>query len=115
MANLEYREMQLYELMPDEEIARLAKGGDPYAMEFLIAKYKFMVRAKVRSYFLIGADQDDLLQEGMIGIYKAVRDYETDKEASFRTFAELCVTRQIISAVKAAAAAVQPIKRAAKS
>ncbi len=65
-------------------------------------KYKNFVRAKARSYFLIGADREDLVQEGMIGLYKAIRDYRTEKQTSFRAFAELCVTRQIITAIKAA-------------
>ena len=89
-------------LMDDEGIVELAKEGDTYALEYLIHKYKNFVRAKARSYFLIGADREDIIQEGMIGLYKAIRDYRCDKLSSFRAFAELCITRQIITAIKTA-------------
>jgi len=88
--------------MVDEEIVELAKEGDVVAQEYLINKYKNFVRAKARSYFLIGADREDIIQEGMIGLYKAVRDFRCDKLSSFRAFAELCITRQIITAIKTA-------------
>ncbi len=91
-----------YHLMSDEEIVEKAKNGDDIALEYLIKKYKNFVRAKARSYFLIGADKEDIIQEGMIGLYKAIRDFRQDKLASFRAFAELCVTRQIITAIKTA-------------
>jgi len=86
----------------DEEIIREAKAGDEQALEFLINKYKSFVRAKARTYFLIGADREDIIQEGMIGLYKAIRDFRGDKLSSFRAFAELCITRQIITAIKTA-------------
>ncbi len=86
----------------DEEIIRDAKSGDNQALEFLINKYKSFVRAKARTYFLIGADREDIIQEGMIGLYKAIRDFRGDKLSSFRAFAELCITRQIITAIKTA-------------
>ncbi len=86
----------------DEEIIRDAKAGDDKALEFLINKYKSFVRAKARTYFLIGADREDIIQEGMIGLYKAIRDFRGDKLSSFRAFAELCITRQIITAIKTA-------------
>lgn len=86
----------------DEEIIRDAKAGDDQALEFLINKYKSFVRAKARTYFLIGADREDIIQEGMIGLYKAIRDFRGDKLSSFRAFAELCITRQIITAIKTA-------------
>ena len=86
----------------DEEIIRDAKAGDDQALEFLINKYKSFVRAKARTYFLIGADREDIIQEGMIGLYKAIRDYRGEKLSSFRAFAELCITRQIITAIKTA-------------
>lgn len=89
-------------IMVDEEIVELAKDGDISAQEFLINKYKNFVRAKARSYFLIGADREDIIQEGMIGLYKAIRDFRCDKLSSFRAFAELCITRQIITAIKTA-------------
>lgn len=91
-----------FEVMEDEKIVELAKDGDNYALEFLINKYKNFVRAKARSYFLIGADREDIIQEGMIGLYKAIRDFRYDKLSSFRAFAELCITRQIITAIKTA-------------
>lgn len=91
-----------FEIMDDEKIVELAKSGDNYALEFLINKYKNFVRAKARSYFLIGADREDIIQEGMIGLYKAIRDFRYDKLSSFRAFAELCITRQIITAIKTA-------------
>lgn len=92
----------LYESLSDEEIVQLARDANDQALEHLINKYKNFVRAKARSYFLIGADREDIIQEGMIGLYKAIRDFRPDKLASFRAFAELCITRQIITAIKTA-------------
>ncbi|BCV23339.1 RNA polymerase sporulation sigma factor SigH [Gelria sp. Kuro-4] len=86
----------------DEELVAQARDGSEVALEMLINKYKNFVRAKARSYFLVGADREDIIQEGMIGLYKAVRDFRNDKLSSFRAFAELCVTRQIITAIKTA-------------
>lgn len=94
--------MSNYENMADNELVLLANDGDDVAMEVLISRYKNFVRAKTRSYFLIGADRDDIIQEGMLGLFKAIRDFDGTKNNSFRTFAELCVTRQIITAVKTA-------------
>ncbi|HHV34296.1 MAG TPA: RNA polymerase sporulation sigma factor SigH [Syntrophomonadaceae bacterium] len=91
-----------FQSMTDEDIVELAKCGREVALEHLINKYKNFVRAKARSYFLIGADREDIIQEGMIGLYKAIRDYRGDKLSSFRAFAELCITRQIITAIKTA-------------
>ena len=91
-----------YNAMADEDIIIDAKAGDIKALEFLINKYKSFVRAKARTYFLIGADREDIIQEGLIGLYKAIRDYRGDKLSSFRAFAELCITRQIITAIKTA-------------
>lgn len=88
--------------LEDEQVVRRARAGCPQATEFLLRKYRSFVEVKARSYFLSGAEQDDVVQEGMIGLYKAIRDYRDDKRAHFRSFAELCVTRQIISAVKSA-------------
>ncbi len=88
--------------MDDEEIVEIARQGDAEALEYLIGKYKNFVRAKARSYFLVGADREDIIQEGMIGLYKAIRDFRSDKLSSFRAFAELCITRQIITAIKTA-------------
>ncbi len=86
----------------DEGIVALAKSGDEYATEFLMDKYKVFVRVKAKSYFLVGADREDVIQEGMLGLYKAIRDFNADKLSSFRAFVELCITRQIITAVKTA-------------
>ena len=93
---------QTYKIAKDEEMVLLAQNGDETAQRYLLDKYKSLVRAKSRAYFLIGADTEDIIQEGMIGLYKAVRDYNEDKSASFRSFAELCVNRQMITAIKAA-------------
>lgn len=90
------------EYKSDEDIVTEAKSGDNIALEYLINKYKNFVKAKARSYFLIGADREDIIQEGMIGLYKAIRDFKGDKLSSFRAFAELCITRQIITAIKTA-------------
>ncbi len=86
----------------EEEVVALARNGDSKAQEFLIKKYKNFVRGKARSYFLIGADREDIIQEGMIGLFKAIRDYRPDRIASFKAFAELCITRQMITAIKTA-------------
>jgi RNA polymerase sporulation-specific sigma factor len=91
-----------YDQMSDEDIVEFAREGSDAALEYLINKYRNFVRAKARSYFLIGADRDDITQEGMIGLYKAIRDFRSDKLSSFRAFAELCITRQIITAIKTA-------------
>lgn len=93
---------QDYESMTDEQVVRLAQGTDSRALEYLLNKYKNFVRTKARSYFLIGADHEDIVQEGMIGLYKSIRDYKEEKLSSFRAFAELCITRQIITAIKTA-------------
>jgi RNA polymerase sporulation-specific sigma factor len=91
-----------YSEMLDEKVIEDARSGDNKALEYLINKYKGFVRAKARTYFLIGADREDIIQEGMIGLYKAIRDFRGDKFSSFRAFAELCITRQIITAIKTA-------------
>ncbi len=89
--------------MADEEIVFYAQSrNNVLAQEYLLHKYRNFVRAKARSYFLIGAEREDIIQEGMIGLYKAIRDFKSDKQSSFRAFAELCVTRQIITAIKTA-------------
>ncbi len=93
---------EAYAHMTDEEAVKLAQSGDSPVLEYLLNKYKNFVRSKARSYFLIGADHEDIVQEGMIGLYKAIRDFKEDKLSSFRAFAELCITRQIITAIKTA-------------
>ncbi len=86
----------------DEELVAMAKEGNDRALEYLLCKYQNFVKSKAKSYFLIGADKEDIYQEGMIGLFKAIRDFKDDKLASFKVFAELCITRQIITAVKTA-------------
>lgn len=86
----------------DYELVDMAKQGDKYAINKLIEKYSIMVKAKAKTYFLVGADKEDIIQEGLIGLYKAIRDYDEDKTCSFRHFADICVTRQIITAIKTA-------------
>ncbi len=88
--------------LDDRYLVALAKSGKTDAYDRIIRRYHGFVRLKASSYFLIGGDSDDLIQEGLVGLYKAVRDYRTDRESSFRNFAELCITRQIITAVKTA-------------
>jgi len=100
--NAEKKYIESYEGMLDEEIVLSARDGNVTSLEYIINKYKNFVRAKARSYFLIGADKEDIVQEGMIGLYKAIRDFRNDKLSSFRAFAELCITRQIITAIKTA-------------
>jgi len=95
-------EFSRYTDLTDEKIVELSHEGDATAEEYLLDKYKNFVRSKARSYFLVGADHEDIVQEGMIGLYKAIRDYRPDKLSSFRAFAELCITRQIITAIKTA-------------
>jgi len=86
----------------DSYLIALAKQGDPTAYDRLVRRYHGFVRLKASSYFIAGGDSDDLMQEGLVGLYKAIRDYRTDRQSSFRNFAELCITRQIITAVKTA-------------
>ena len=89
--------------MTDEQVVVIAQEEqNVFAIDYIVNKYKNFVRAKARSYFLVGADREDIIQEGMIGLYKATRDFKHDKLASFRAFAELCITRQIITAIKSA-------------
>jgi RNA polymerase sporulation-specific sigma factor len=87
---------------PDDELVQLSKEGNLQAAEVLLQRYKNLVLAKSRAYFLIGAEPDDIIQEGMIGLYKAIRSYSPEKSPSFRMFAEICIVRQILSAIKAA-------------
>lgn len=88
--------------LTDEDLLVLARTGDSWAVETLLVRYRNYARAKARSYFLQGGDREDIVQEGMIGLFKAVRDFKDDRESSFRAFAELCISRQIITAIKTA-------------
>lgn len=97
------KKMDRFKDLTDEEIVHMAQEEhDAEATDYIVHKYRNFVKAKARSYFLIGADKEDIIQEGMIGLYKATRDFRGDKQASFRAFADLCVTRQIITAIKTA-------------
>lgn len=93
---------KFYELTDEEVIAYARKTGSMVAQEYLLSKHKNFVRNKTRSYFLAGADKEDIVQEGMIGLYKAIRDFDCERQVSFRVFAEVCITRQIITAIKTA-------------
>ena len=92
--------MSKYEECTDEQLLSLTKQGDERAEEHLLDKYKTVVRKKARAMYLVGGETDDLIQEGMLGLFKAVRDYQTDREASFATFASLCIDRQIYNAIQ---------------
>ena len=89
-----------FEKMSENDIINLAQNKEDSAMEYLLERYKPLVRQKTRKLFLIDGDKDDLIQEGMIGLFKAVRDYQAGKDAAFRTFADLCISRQLYSAIK---------------
>lgn len=92
--------MKQYDGIDDEKLIFRFRNGESEILDFLMEKYKHMVKKKARAMFLIGGDNDDLIQEGMIGLFKAVRDYQPDKEASFQTFAKICVDRQIYNAIQ---------------
>lgn len=94
--------LEKYKVLSDEELVTLARDGDADAEEYLIQKYKDTARNRSRLYFMVGGDREDIVQEGMIGIFKAIRSYDPEKQASFRTFVELCISRQIITAIKRA-------------
>ena len=96
-------EFERFSSLSDEEIVDIyPRENNHFATDYIVQRYKNFVRSKARSYFLMGADKEDIIQEGMIGLYKATRDYNRDREVSFKSFAELCITRQIISAIKGA-------------
>lgn len=101
-ANFGTKLNEKYLQVEDDGLVDLVHKGDSEALDYLIHKYRNFVRAKARTYFLIGADKEDIVQEGMIGLYKAIRDFKGDKLSSFKAFAELCITRQIITAIKTA-------------
>jgi RNA polymerase sporulation-specific sigma factor len=91
-----------YDVASDEELISLHRNGDARAAEMLLSRYRNFARMKARSYFIVGAERDDILQESMIGLYKAIRDFQADKQASFRAFADVCITRQLITAIRSA-------------
>lgn len=92
-----------YNKMDDTDVILLARGGDDHAMECILSRYRWLAKAKSRSYFLMGGENEDIIQEGMIGLYKAVNDFDPGMDTSFQSFAELCITRQILTAIKTAA------------
>lgn len=92
----------IYSQMHDEEIIKMINKGDAFALDYLINKYKNLVRSKAKTYFLVGGDREDIIQEGFIGLYKAIKDYDMNKISSFTYFADTCITRQIITAIKTA-------------
>lgn len=96
------RDAKSLSMLSDEELLELIDEDDKSALEHLIDKYKGFILSKTRNYFLVGGDREDVIQEGLIGLYKAIRDYEVDRPSSFRGFAELCITRNIITAIKTA-------------
>lgn len=96
------QDIQQFDQLSDEQLIEHVHLGNSDALDFLISKYRLFVKAKAKPYFLVGADKEDIIQEGMIGLYKAIRDFRGDKLASFRAFAELCIIRQIITAIKTA-------------
>jgi len=91
-----------FDQMEEDAVVELAKEGDVKALDYLLKKYKNFVRLKARPYYLVGADREDIIQEGMIGLFKAIRDYQNDKMTSFKSFADICVKRQMITAIKTA-------------
>ncbi|MFB6804995.1 RNA polymerase sporulation sigma factor SigH [Peribacillus butanolivorans] len=100
--NIGVQQIENYTKLEDKVLVKMVHSGDSESLAFLINKYQNFVRAKTTPYFLIGADKEDLVQEGMIGLYKAIRDFREDRMTSFKAFAELCITRQIITAIKTA-------------
>ncbi len=102
MAELGDRGLIAFEAMPDEQVVAHAKQGSKSATRHLLSKYRNLVEGKAKSYFLIGAEHEDVVQEGMIGLFKAIRDFSEENLSAFKSFAELCITRQIITAIKTA-------------
>src|SRR5690625_1114382 len=95
-------EVENFRMLADEEVLLMIEQGNSLALEFLIYKYKHLVRTRSQTYFLIGGEKEDIIQEGFIGLYNAIRNFNAEKISSFRQFADLCITRQIITAIKAA-------------
>ena len=92
--------MSKYNRLPDEQLIKRLRAGETEIMDYIINKYKFVVRKKAKAMYLLGGENDDLIQEGMIGLFKAVRDYDVDQESSFQSFADLCISRQMYTAIK---------------
>lgn len=98
--NSVFYSFDLYENMSDEDLIKKSNSGDKHALEFLLEKYKELVNIKISKYFIIGAEKEDIFQEGMIGLYKAIKDYKDNKQNSFKSFANMCIERQLITAIK---------------
>lgn len=98
--NVYYSSNNNYDNMKDEDLIEVIKSGDKYALEYLINRYKDLVNIKVSKYYIIGAERDDIIQEGLIGLFKAVKCYKPDQHNSFKTFANMCIERQLITAIK---------------
>ena len=99
-ANAFYSLNEDYSKMSDEDLINIIKSGDKNALDYLMEKYKNLVNMKVGKYFMIGSEREDIVQEGLIGLYKAVKSYSPDKQNSFKTFANMCIERQLITAIK---------------
>lgn len=89
-------------ILTDEQLVKMAQEGSETAQEILLEKYKSIVKLKAKDYYIVGSDSEDVIQEGMIGLFKAIRGYDEDRDASFRTFAEMCINNQLVSAIKKA-------------
>lgn len=98
--NVYYSSKKKYDEMKDEDLIEVIKSGDKYALEYLINRYKELVNIKVSKYYIIGAERDDIVQEGLIGLFKAIKCYKPDQQNSFKSFANMCIERQLITAIK---------------
>lgn len=98
--NVYYSSKKNYDNMKDEDLIEVIKSGDKYALEYLIGRYKELVNIKVSKYYIIGAERDDIVQEGLIGLFKAIKCYKPDQHNSFKSFANMCIERQLITAIK---------------
>ncbi len=98
--NAYYSSKKKYDEMKDEDLIEIIKSGDKYALDYLIHKYKELVNIKVSRYYIVGAEHEDIVQEGLIGLYKAIKSYKPDKYNSFKSFANMCIERQLITAIK---------------
>ena len=99
-ANILYSQNKDYDNMKDEDLIEIIKSGDKQAFDYLIARYKELVNMKVSKYFIVGAEKDDIIQEGLIGLFKAIKSYKADMQNSFKSFANMCIERQLITAIK---------------
>lgn len=98
--NVYYSSKKDYDKLKDEDLIEIIKSGDKYALEYLIGRYRELVNIKVSKYYIIGAEKDDIVQEGLIGLFKAIKSYKPDQQNSFKSFANMCIERQLITAIK---------------